>query len=200
MAHQKNLAVQILSSLPLMICLEHLLQTLDNCFAHSQKKHLKFTKLIEMLETKGDKILQNVKTRWFSMLSLAKRLMAKYKTLLLKMALDNLTNQQTKQNYEHLCDLQILLGLACIFPLLEFMHALIKFAHMWDVFMCDLVVTIKVCQCDMCNMYLEQSSNFIVDTFWAFKSLLECKHENIHMKWILDFNSGLQHLAFEVNG
>jgi hypothetical protein len=79
------------------------------------------------------------------MLSLAKRLMAEYKTLLLKMALDNLTNQQATQNYEHLRDLQILLGLACILPLLEFMHALIKFAHMWDVFMCYLVVTIKVC-------------------------------------------------------
>jgi hypothetical protein len=80
--------MQILSSLPLVICLEHLLQTLDNCFAHS----LKFTKLVEMLETKGDKIFRNVKTRWLSMLSLAKRLMAEYKTLLLKMALDNLAN------------------------------------------------------------------------------------------------------------
>jgi hypothetical protein len=67
---------------------------------------------------------------------------------------------------------------------------------MWDVFMCDLVVAIKVCQDDLYNMYLE----FIVDTFWAFKSLLDCKHENIHMKWILDLNYGLQHFAFEVNG
>jgi hypothetical protein len=83
------------------------------------------------------------------MLSLAKRLMAKYKTLLVKMALNNLTNQQAKQNYEHFCDLQILLGLACILTLLEYMHVLIKFAQMWDVFMCDLVVAIKVSQSDM---------------------------------------------------
>jgi hypothetical protein len=46
----------------------------------------------------------------------------------MKMALDNLINQQAKKNYEHLCDLQILLGLACILPILEFVHALIKFA------------------------------------------------------------------------
>ncbi len=74
-----------------------------------------------------------------------------------------------------------------------------------DVFVCDLVVAIKVYaikvyQGDLYNMYLEQISNFIVDKFWAFKSLLECKHENIHMKWIVNFNSGFQHLAFEVNG
>ncbi len=62
------------------------------------------------------------------MLSPAKRLMAEYKTFLVKMVLDNPTNQQAKQNYEHLCDLQILLGLACILPLLESVHALIKFA------------------------------------------------------------------------
>jgi hypothetical protein len=30
-------------------------------------------------------------------------------------------------NYEHLCILQILLGLACILSLLELVHAFIKF-------------------------------------------------------------------------
>jgi len=44
------------------------------------------------------------------------------------MVLYSLINKQEKQNYEQLCDLQILLGLACILPLLEFVHALIKFA------------------------------------------------------------------------
>jgi hypothetical protein len=66
------------------------------------------------------------------------------------------------------------------------MHVLIIFAHMQDVFVCDLVVAIKVCQGDMYNMYLEQSLNSFASTYWAFKSLFECKHENIHMKWILD--------------
>jgi hypothetical protein len=54
--------------------------------------------------------------------------------------------------------------------------------------MCNLAIVIKVCQGDLYNMYLEQSSNFTIDTFWAFKSLLECKHENIHMEWIHDLN------------
>jgi hypothetical protein len=191
MAHRTNLAAQTLSSLLLVIHLEHLLQTLHSYFAHSPKRHLEFTKLVEILEMKENKILWNVKARWISMLSLAKRLMAKYKTFLVKMTLNNLANQQAKQNYEHLCDLQILLGLAYVLPLLEFVHALIKFASMQDVFMCDLVVTIKVYQGDMYNMYLKQSSNFTTNTFWAFKSLLECRDENIHMKWILDLNYGL---------
>jgi hypothetical protein len=59
------------------------------------------------------------------------------------------------------------------------MHVLIKFVYMKDVFVCDLVAIIKVCQGDMYNMYLKQTSNFIGNTFWAFQSLFECKHENI---------------------
>jgi len=44
------------------------------------------------MATKGNKILQNVKTRWVLMLNPTKRVMAEYKTLLMKMALDNPTN------------------------------------------------------------------------------------------------------------
>ncbi len=44
------------------------------------------------METKGNKILSNVKIQWISMLSLTNIVMAKYKTLLLKMAMDDNTN------------------------------------------------------------------------------------------------------------
>ncbi len=54
--------------------------------------------------------------------------MAEYKILLVKMALDSPTNQQVKLNYEKLCELQVLLCFAYILPLLESIHAFIKFA------------------------------------------------------------------------
>ncbi len=82
------------------------------------------------METQGDKIIHNVKTRWISMLNLAERVLVEYITLLVKMAMDNFTNHQAKFNCEHLCDLQILLELSCILPLLEFVNVLIKFAQM----------------------------------------------------------------------
>jgi hypothetical protein len=61
------------------------------------------------------------------------------------------------------------------------MHVLIKFAQSRDVIMCDLVAAIKVCQSDVYNMYCNHISKFTIDSFWVFKSLLELKHENIHM-------------------
>jgi hypothetical protein len=71
-------------------------------------------KTFEVMETKRNNILHNVKTRWILMLSFAKNVLAKYRTLLMKRAMDSHTNHQIKLNYEHLCDLQPLLGLACI--------------------------------------------------------------------------------------
>ncbi len=123
-----NLALQTLLVFPLVKCIENLLKTLHAYFAHSPKRHLEFTKLAKIMETKGNKILHNVKIQWISMLNPAKRMMAKYRTLLVKMGMDYNTNQPRKFNYEYLSDLQILLGLVCILPMLKSMHVLIKFA------------------------------------------------------------------------
>ncbi len=67
---------------------------------------------------KGAKILKNVKTQWIGMLSPTKHVMVEYKTLLMKMALDNPNNEKAKANFDLLCDVQVMLGLATIFPLL----------------------------------------------------------------------------------
>ncbi len=58
----------------------------------------------------------------------------------------------------------------CIMPLLKYVHALIKFARSKDVFVCDLVATIKVYQGDVYNMYCDQISKLTTNSFWAFKS------------------------------
>jgi hypothetical protein len=69
-------------------------------------------------------------TRWISMLNLAKKMLTKYKTLLLKMAMDSLINHQAIFNYEHMCDLQILLCFVYILASLESLDVFIKFAQM----------------------------------------------------------------------
>jgi hypothetical protein len=77
MAHKTNLVVQILSNLPMVAKLEDLLQSLE------------FTKLANIVEKIGLKILQNVKTWWISMLEPLKRVMATYKTLIMKISQDS---------------------------------------------------------------------------------------------------------------
>jgi len=79
------------------------------------------------METKGAKILKNVKTRWIFILLLVWRVMAKYITLLINMTLDAPINDKAKTNFDLLCDVQILLGLVAILSLLQLIHNSIRF-------------------------------------------------------------------------
>jgi hypothetical protein len=68
MAHKRKLAIQVLSNVPMVAKLEDLLQSLYFYYSNSPKQHLEFTKLTEIVETRGLKILQNVKIQWINML------------------------------------------------------------------------------------------------------------------------------------
>jgi hypothetical protein len=68
MAHRTNLVVQALSNLLMVVKLEKLLQSLYSYFSSSPKQHLEFTKLLEIVKTRGLKILQNVNFFWISLI------------------------------------------------------------------------------------------------------------------------------------
>lgn len=115
---------------------------------------MEFTKLAKFLETKGGKILHNVKTQWISMLALAKRLLQEYKTLVVKMANDSLGNVIAKNNYELLCDYDTILGLIYVLPMMEAIQSLSKMAQGRDTFVCDLVSFIILCTSDLYSWYV----------------------------------------------
>jgi hypothetical protein len=83
-----------------------------------------FTKLANIMATIENKFSIMSRLVWILMLRLTKKYMVEYKTLFVKMALDNPPNQQAMLNYEYFCYLQLLFGLACILPLLKSMHNL----------------------------------------------------------------------------
>jgi hypothetical protein len=64
MAHQCTIVVKTLSNMLLVAKIEVLFASMYMCFAHYLKKHLEHNKLTKIMETKGLKILQNVKTWW----------------------------------------------------------------------------------------------------------------------------------------
>jgi hypothetical protein len=129
----------------MVIRLENLLQTLYAYFSKSPKRYLEFSKLAEIMETQGNKLLKNVKTRWISLLEPTKRVMSEYRTLVVNMALDSTNNNSAKVNFELLCDIEVLYGLAILLPMLEKVDSLMKLAQAWDVFVVDYVAAIKLC-------------------------------------------------------
>ncbi len=87
MLHHTNLVVQSLNMLSLVSKIESMFASIYNYFSHSPKRHLEANKLVKFLESKGNKILKNIKSRWIFMLSPSKWILAKYKALVVKMVI-----------------------------------------------------------------------------------------------------------------
>jgi hypothetical protein len=141
--------MQSLSSMLMLSKLEDFLQSHYKYFFGSPKRHLEFTKLVEIVEIEGLKVLWNVKTRWINMLAPFKKFGKDYKTLIAKTVVDNGTVEASKANLVNLCDVGTILGLPCVLPMLESINALMKFAQVNDVFVCDYIAVIKICQTNM---------------------------------------------------
>ncbi len=108
---------------------------------HTSNFFLKFTKLVDLMDTKVDKILHNVKNQVEFNVEPTQKSDGNFKKIWGENALGQSQKSISKAKFEHLLNLQILLDLACILLLLRYEHALIKFVQMQDVFVCDLIIT-----------------------------------------------------------
>jgi hypothetical protein len=151
------------------------------------------------METQGNKLLKNIKTWCISMLEPTKRVMSEHCTLVVKMALDSTNNNSAKVNFELLCDIEVLYGLAILLPMLEEVNNLMKLGQAWDVFVVDYVAAIKLCPADLYSHFVDPYIAFKSDVFYSFKSLVDSCHDLI-MRWITNLNTGMEHLAFDCNG
>jgi hypothetical protein len=79
----------------------------------------KFQKLMDLLNTKGNKILCNVKIRQISMFFPSKIIYFEYQPFIVNMHVDNPKSDITNQNLSVLCDVELILGLPCLLPLFE---------------------------------------------------------------------------------
>jgi hypothetical protein len=97
------------------------------------------------METKGNKILKNIATRWISMRSPTKGIMFEYTTLMVKMGFDmtlaygQKSNAGAKDNFDLLVDIEVLLSLVFFILLLDVVHYLTKISQACDIFICDFI-------------------------------------------------------------
>lgn len=82
--------------------------------------------MTHLMQTKGN-FLKNIKTLCMNMLSPTKKVLFEYMTLLAKMAKDHVEFHITQTHFDFLSKNVILLGVVKLLPLLEIIHALIKF-------------------------------------------------------------------------
>lgn len=99
-----------------------------------------------------------------------------------------------------LLDPYTMLGMCALLPLLEAIDTLVNFAQKRDVYICDFVAAVKVCQGSLYRMYEDKATSYSSDEFWSFNNLLDCSHEQIHIKWITDLNDNSAILSFLCHG
>jgi hypothetical protein len=210
MAHRTNLVVEQLSNLLVVIKIESLCKNIHSYFSHSPKRHLEFTKLAEIVETEGLKILNNVKTRWISLLEPLIHILGEYKTLIAKMCEDAVAKdpepkakevtEKAKHNLDLLCDVGTLLALPCILPLLEYVDSLMRFIQSRDIFVSNYVVVVKICQTELYKLYCNLETSFRKSHFQEFCDIVDDYSFTITQEWVTDLNDGSESLSFTING
>jgi hypothetical protein len=138
------------------------------------------------------------------MFNLAKWVLSMYIPLVAKMVEDSPFLMATRVNFKLICDVDLLISLSCLMLMLETFHGLIKFAHKKDVFVCDYVVAIKICQGQPYIHYSDLTTKCTYDVFKKLHDLVDCIDNTMHMKWkqsSLDLNTlGVEYLCFDFAG
>jgi hypothetical protein len=96
--------------------------------------------------------------------------------------------------------METLLGLNVMMSMLEVVHSLIKFAQLKDVFVCDFIIVVKICERDVYYMFCDQQSFFECNVFNNFNTLINIARENISFYWIINLDIGIDHLALNLLG
>jgi len=94
------------------------------------------------------------------MLAPSKQMLGEYKTLVVKMTDFVASNEAANTNYELLCDVETVMGLTYVLPMLEVVQNLSKFVRYKDTFICDFVSTMKLCQFDIYTMYVDLEKQY----------------------------------------
>ena len=106
---------------------------------------------------------RNVKTRWLSMLAPATRLMNEYKPVLAKLHQDvnvKKPKKHAEKCYLGLRDLQVVLRLACLMPMLQGANVLMKYAQQTNIFMYDSLGAVRQLQTQINKQYVEEISKY----------------------------------------
>jgi hypothetical protein len=201
-AHCTNLAVEVLSEFEMVSAIEKLLKKLFSYFSKSPKRHLELEKLSELLQSKGGNFLNNVKTRWISMLSPLRRVLSEYRVFLVKMYTDMHAKPAVKgaeANFCHLANVRTLLSLTALLPLLQIVKDLVVFAQSPSVYVCDFTRALKLCYQDIHDAYRDPATAFRSDSIVIFKSICDLENEHLRLRWQPDLNNGVEHLVFDAH-
>lgn len=132
------------------------------------------------------------------MLFLTKQVYVEYCPFIMKMHAKSSRNDQVMKNLIQMCDVEFILRLFCILPLLERVHMVIKITQGQDVFICDFVEIVKFVQHKLYRLYCDPYMKFNDLAFYNFNAIEIVDNDNLPMSWFFDFNGGKDAMYFGI--
>ncbi len=124
------------------------------------------------------------------MLFLTKQIYVEYCPYIMKMHAKSSKSDQALKILNQMCDVELIISLFCILPLLECVHKVIKTTQGQDVFICDFVEIIKFVQHKLYMLYCDPYMRFNDFAFDNFNVIEIANNENLPMSWFIHFNGG----------
>jgi hypothetical protein len=94
------------------------------------------------------------------MVAPSKVILEEFKTLLVKMAQDAIVNEFTTTNCELTCEVETILGLTSMMPMLQILQGLNKYVQNHETFICDFVNNVKLFEVDLHNMHCDEDKKY----------------------------------------
>jgi hypothetical protein len=118
-----------------------------------------------------------------------------YHLLIVKLNSKSSKNDQALKNLNAMCDVELILGLTCILPLLQCVHMFIKIVQAKDVFVCDFAESIKQMQQELYRLYYDPYTKFDDPTFDDFNVIETFTNDVLPMSWFSNIN-GLENTMY----
>jgi hypothetical protein len=100
------------------------------------------------------------------------------------------------KNLSSMFDVEVILGLPCIFLMFECVHALIKVAQGRDVFVCDFVEVVKMAHQELYKLHYDLYAKFEDSTSDDFNAIQMLNNSNLPLEWFSNFNGREDYLTF----
>jgi hypothetical protein len=115
--------------------------------------------------------------------------------LIVNMVVDFGSMEATKANMLNLCDIDIIMGLPCIFPMLKSINVLMKFVKGKDYLYVIKLQLSKFANQTYIRCMVIQTHPSKLQTF-MFSDVVVNTSCKIMQDWIIDLNDGIEHLSF----
>lgn len=100
------------------------------------------------------------------MVALFKVVLEEFKTHIVKMAQNFALNEFVVVNYELLCDVESIMGLIYVIPMVESVQILSKYVQNWNMLIYNFVSSVKLCQVDLHKKYCDEEKKYSCTDFF----------------------------------